>query len=102
MFQRLLCARHSDDAIATGFQQEGTDGEDLFVIVYAKDGFLRAHAFSLLPDATLWWLAADGPERDVFWFAAIRSGVFSNGPAVRPKSGFRSVVGRLLPESAKQ
>jgi hypothetical protein len=33
----------------------------LFVVIYAENRLLRAHTVSLLPDATLWWLAADGP-----------------------------------------
>jgi len=59
--QRLLRAVSSDDAIATSFEEEGADGENLFVVIYAEDGLLGAHAVSLLPDTTLWWLAADGP-----------------------------------------
>ena len=38
-----------DDAVAAGFEEEGSDGEDLFVVVDAEDGFLRAHGFSVLP-----------------------------------------------------
>jgi hypothetical protein len=33
----------------------------LFVVIYTEDRLLGAHAVSLLPDATLWWLAADRP-----------------------------------------
>jgi hypothetical protein len=42
----------------------------LFVIVYAENGLLGAHAVSLLPDTTFWWLAADEPVRCVCWLAA--------------------------------
>jgi len=59
--QRFLCGIDRDDAVATGFEKEGADREHLFVVVYAEDRLLGAHAVSLLPDATLWWLAADGP-----------------------------------------
>jgi hypothetical protein len=54
VLERLLCGCHSDHAIATSLKQEGTDGQDLFVVVYTEDRFLRAHEVSLLPDATLW------------------------------------------------
>jgi hypothetical protein len=33
----------------------------LFVVIYAEDRLLGAHAVSLLPEATLWGLAADRP-----------------------------------------
>lgn len=59
--ERLLRAVGSDDAIATSFEEEGADGENLFVVIYAENRLLGAHAVSLLPDTTLWWLAADGP-----------------------------------------
>ena len=58
----LLCVGDGNDAVATGLQQEGADREELFVIIYAEDRLLGAHAVSLLPEATLWWFAADGPE----------------------------------------
>lgn len=58
--QRFLCAAGSDDTIATGFEQEGADGENLFVVIYAENRLLGSHAVSLLPDTTFWWLAADG------------------------------------------
>jgi len=59
--QRFLCGICRDDAVATGFEKESADGEHLFVVIYAEDRLLGAHAVSLLPDATLWWLAADRP-----------------------------------------
>ena len=52
--ERLLRALCGDDAVAAGFEKEGADREYLFVVIYAEDRFLRAHAFSLLPDVTLW------------------------------------------------
>ena len=61
------------DAVATGFEEEGADREDLFVIVDAEDGLLWAHAYSLLPrgrsHATSWRMgrrraAADWPPHD--------------------------------------
>jgi hypothetical protein len=58
-----------DDAVTTGFEKEGADGENLFVVIYAENRLLRAHAVSLLPDATVWWLAADRPVWCVCWFA---------------------------------
>ena len=59
-FQRFLCGLDCDDAVATGFEEEGSDRENLLIVVYAENRLLGAHAVSLLPDATLWWLAADG------------------------------------------
>ena len=38
-FVRGECA---EDAVAAGFEQEGSDGEDLFVVINAEDSFLRA------------------------------------------------------------
>ena len=68
-FERLLRVIDCDDAVTTGFEKEGADRENLFVVVYAENRLLGAHAVSLLPEATLWWLAADGPVRCVCWFA---------------------------------
>ena len=45
----FLWSGDGDDAIAASFKEEGSDGEDLFVVVDAEDGFLRAHGFSVLP-----------------------------------------------------
>lgn len=56
----FLSIRHGDDAIATCFEQKGTYGENLFVVVDAKDRLLRAHGVSLLPHARCRG-AADGP-----------------------------------------
>jgi hypothetical protein len=56
VLERLLSAGGGDDAIASGLQQKGADREDLFVVVYTENRFLRAHSVSLLPEATLWWL----------------------------------------------
>ena|SRR5438067_826579 len=41
---RFLRGVDRDDAVATGFEQEGAYGEHLFVIVYAEDRLLGAHA----------------------------------------------------------
>jgi len=60
-FNRFLCVFRGNDAVATGFEKESADGEHLFVVIYAEDRLLGAHAVSLLLDATLWWLAADRP-----------------------------------------
>ena len=68
-FQCFLCRICCNDTVATGFEKEGADGEDLFIVIYAEDRLLRAHAVSLLPEATLWWLAADGPVWRACWFA---------------------------------
>ena len=38
-----------DHAIAAGFEEEGSDGEDLFIVIDAEDRFFRAHNFSVLP-----------------------------------------------------
>src|ERR1700757_2413147 len=58
---RFLRGVDRDDAVATGFEQEGAYGEHLFVVVYAEDRLLGAHRVSLLPEAPFWWLAADRP-----------------------------------------
>ena len=50
----ILRSIDCNDAVATGFEKEGADRENLLVVIYAKDRFLGAHAVSLLPDATLW------------------------------------------------
>ena len=39
----------AEDAIAAGFEQEGSDREDLFVVINAENSFLGAHAYSVLP-----------------------------------------------------
>ena len=51
--KRFLCRAGRDDAVAAGFEKEGADGENLFVVVYAEDRLLRAHAVSLLPECHL-------------------------------------------------
>ena len=51
---------NGNDAVTTGFKEKGANGEDLFIVINTEDGFLRAHAVSLLPDVTLWWIAAIG------------------------------------------
>jgi len=74
-FKGLLRRLGGDDAVTASFEKEGPDREHLFIVVYAEDRFLGAHAVSLLPDATLWWLAADEPVRCICWFAGVhRSG----------------------------
>ena len=80
---------HCDDAVAAGFEEEGSDREDLFVVIDAENRLLRAHAVSLLPDGTLWWLAADGPV----WRGLLvsrRTGlvVFHRLPVARPMRPF--------------
>jgi len=40
-----------DYAVASGFKKEGSDGEDLLIVVNAEDGLLGAHSFSVLPAA---------------------------------------------------
>ena len=96
-FKRLLRCSYGDDAVTSGFEKEGADREDLFVIVYAENRLLGAHAVSLLPDATLWWLAADGPVRRVCWLA-VRTGlgVSKDCPVARPDVALRRVMGLLL------
>ncbi len=73
-FERFLRVVGRDDAVATGFEKEGSDREHLFVVVYAEDRLLGPHAVSLLPDATLWWLTADGPVWRICWFAGAPAG----------------------------
>jgi hypothetical protein len=69
--QGFLCTIDCNYAVATSVEQEGADRENLFIVVYAENRLLGAHAVSLLPDATLWWLAADGPVWRVCWFAGM-------------------------------
>ena len=97
-FQRFLCGIDRDDAVATGFEKEGADGEHLFVVIYAEDRLLGAHAVSLLPDATLWWLAADRPAGASAGLQAHRLVVFKIAPwpAVY---GLRRVMGLLILKS---
>jgi hypothetical protein len=92
----LLRSIDCNDAVATGFEKEGADRENLLVVIYAKDRFLGAHAVSLLPDATLWWLAADGPVWRICWFADRRPGGVHNFPVARPDTALRRVMGLLL------
>jgi hypothetical protein len=101
-FDRFLGGFYRDDAVATGLEKEGADGEDLFIVVYAEDRLLRAHAVSLLPDATLWWLTADRPVWRVCWFAGAPVWWCSKGrPVARPYTAF-GVMGLLLRESRKR
>jgi hypothetical protein len=74
----------------------------LFVVVYAEDRLLGAHAVSLLPEATLWWLAADRPAGASAGLQAHRLVVFKNSPVARPSSVLRCVMGRLLRGSGRQ
>jgi hypothetical protein len=88
-FDRFLGGFYRDDTVATSFEKEGADGEHLFVVIYAEDRFLGAHAVSLLPDATLWWLAADKPVWRVCWFAGTPSGGVQIAPwpgRIRPSA----------------
>src|SRR5277367_6696584 len=101
-FQRFLCSRRCEDAVATGFEKEGADREDLFVVIYAENRLLRAHADSLLLDTTLWWLAADRPVWRVCWFADVPVWWFKNCPVVRPNATLRRVMGLLLRENRRQ
>ena len=100
-FQRFLCGIDRDDAIATGFEKEGADGEHLFVVIYAEDRLLGAHAVSLLPEATLWWLAADGPADASAGLQAHPLVVFKRCPVARPSTALRRVMGLLLREERK-
>jgi hypothetical protein len=68
----------------------------LFVVIYAEDRFLGAHAISLLPEATLWWLAADGPAGASAGLQAHPLVVFKNRPVARPSTAFRRVMGLLV------
>jgi hypothetical protein len=36
-------------SIASGFEEESSDGEDLLIVVNAENGLLGAHGFSVLP-----------------------------------------------------
>jgi hypothetical protein len=55
----------------------------LFVVIYAEDRLLGAHAVSLLPDATLWWLTADRPV----WRVCRVAGTPSGGVQIAPWPG---------------
>jgi hypothetical protein len=60
----------------------------LFVVIYAEDRLLGAHAVSLLPDATLWWLAADRPAGASAGLQAHLLVVFKGRPVARPYTAF--------------
>jgi hypothetical protein len=49
LFEGLLRGGCLKNAVAAGFEKEGSDGEYLFVGVDAEDDLLRAHAVSILP-----------------------------------------------------
>ena len=42
-----------DFIAAAGFEEKGSDRENLFIVVDAEDGFFRAHGISVLPAATV-------------------------------------------------
>ena len=80
-----------DDAVAAGFQQEGADREDLFVVVDAEDRLLRPQCcLASAGGRRNSGLAADGPERHVRWLAGCRPG--RSGAA--PRSGRRRAPAR--------
>lgn len=83
-FERLLGVVDVEDAVAAGFEEEGSDGEGGFVIVDAEDDFLWAHGSFFLPsgglNAEAWaagrgavWRIATGEtfwlDRGSFWGA---------------------------------
>jgi hypothetical protein len=101
--QRLLSGIYRDDAVTSGFEKKGADGEGLFVVIYAKDRFLGAHAVSLLLDVTLWWLTADGPVWRVCWFAGRTGlGVTKDCPVARPYRALQARDGASAPIGSKQ
>ena len=72
-----------DDAIAAGFEKEGSNGEDLFVVVDAEDGLLGAHALGSAGRRLNGGLAADGPARRVAGWQAPPAGRSNTSPVVR-------------------
>lgn len=46
-FERVLRAERRDNAVASCLKQKGADGECLFVVVYAENGFLGPQFRSL-------------------------------------------------------
>jgi hypothetical protein len=101
-FQRFLSGVDRDDAVTTGFEKEGADGEHLFVVIYAEDRLLGAHAVSLLLEATLWWLAADRPVWRVCWFAGAPVWWCSESPVARPYTAVRRDGSLLLRERGRR
>jgi hypothetical protein len=79
-----------DYAIAAGFEKKGSDGENLLVVINAKNDFFRAHVYSVLPGSTMARLqnrvddvpGGLGPGRRVCWLAGALVGcyVFTRGP----------------------
>jgi hypothetical protein len=87
--QRLLRVFYCGDAVTSGFEKKGADRKDLFVVIYAENRLLGAHAVSLLPDATFWWLATDGPACTSAGLQAHRSG----GVQIAPWFGRKRLFG---------
>jgi hypothetical protein len=81
--QCALCGECGEDAVATGFEQEGADGENLFVVIYTENRLLRAHAVSLLPSPPCGGLRPMDQSLCVCWFAGaeVRCGRLPRGSA---------------------
>jgi hypothetical protein len=79
-----------DDAVASGFEKESSDGQDLLIVVNAENGLLGAHSFSVLPACilerlqnrvvdTAWRMGSRGAFAG--WRARWRGGIY--WPAIR-------------------
>jgi hypothetical protein len=77
----------ADDPVAAGFEEEGTDGEDLFVVVDAEDGLLGAHAYSVLPQTALWRVRRMGQPAVSAGLRAMQAGAVETCPMGQQKRG---------------
>ncbi len=71
--ERVLRGLRGEDMVAAGVEEEGTNGEDLFVVVDAEDGFSWAQSYSrFCRTPPCGGLAADGLKQHVCWLAVCR------------------------------
>ncbi len=83
--KRLPRGECGDDAVATGFEEEGADRECLFVVVYAEDRLLWPQcSLGFCRGTTLGWAPADRPGRRACWFAGASVQCVQRCPVVRP------------------
>lgn len=71
--ESVLGRERWDNAVSAGLQQEGSDGERLFVVVYAENRLLRSQGQShFFRWAAVMAAPADGPGERIGWFASAR------------------------------
>ncbi len=85
----VLGSGESDYAVTTGFEEEGSDGEDLFIVIDTEDDLLGTHGYSVLPGGIAdrlqnrvgRWPGGLGPKRRVCWLARVPKGGVMFSPA---------------------